>query len=102
MEEPPRRVIQNSLFCVCEGSSPRQSCVEPGLRPGQARRAAVFHSACRIISPMPPTPTSAGVLTFEQARHVVEEHAATLRPRGKELVELLDSQGRILAEPVLA
>jgi molybdopterin molybdotransferase len=51
---------------------------------------------------MPPTPTSAGVLTFEQARHVVEEHAATLRPRGKELVELLDSQGRILAEPVLA
>jgi molybdopterin molybdotransferase len=41
-------------------------------------------------------------LTFEQARHVVEEHAATLHPRGKELVELLDSQGRILAEAVLA
>jgi molybdopterin molybdotransferase len=45
---------------------------------------------------------SANVLTFEQARHVVEEHAATLRPRGKELVELLDSLGQILAEPVLA
>jgi len=46
--------------------------------------------------------TSATILTFEQARHVVEEHAANLRPRGKELVELLDSPGQILAEPVLA
>jgi molybdopterin molybdotransferase len=44
----------------------------------------------------------AAILSFEQARHVVEEHAATLRPRGKELVELLDSPGQILAEPVLA
>jgi molybdopterin molybdotransferase len=51
---------------------------------------------------MPSTPTSATILSFEQARHVVEEHAATLRPRGKELVELLDSSGQILAEPVLA
>lgn len=42
------------------------------------------------------------ILSFEQARHVVEEHAATLRPRGKELVELLDSRGRVLAEPVFA
>jgi molybdopterin molybdotransferase len=47
-------------------------------------------------------PTSAAILTFEQARHVVEEHAATLRPRGKELVELLDSPSQILAESVLA
>jgi molybdopterin molybdotransferase len=45
---------------------------------------------------------SAPILTFEQARHVVEEHAATLRPRGKELVELLDSPGQVLAEPVFA
>jgi molybdopterin molybdotransferase len=51
---------------------------------------------------MPTTATSASVLSFEQARHVVEEHAATLRPRGKELVELLDSPGQVLAEPVLA
>jgi molybdopterin molybdotransferase len=47
-------------------------------------------------------PTPATILSFEKARHVVEEHAATLRPRGKELVELLDSPGQILAEPVLA
>jgi molybdopterin molybdotransferase len=32
----------------------------------------------------------------------VEEHAARLRPRGKELVELLDSAGQVLAEPVIA
>jgi molybdopterin molybdotransferase len=42
------------------------------------------------------------ILSFEEARHMVEEHAARLRPRGKELLELLDSAGRILAEPVAA
>jgi molybdopterin molybdotransferase len=47
-------------------------------------------------------PTPATILKFEQARHLVEQHAATLRPRGKELVELLDSLGQVLAEPVLA
>jgi molybdopterin molybdotransferase len=46
--------------------------------------------------------TPSTVLTFEQARHLIEQHAATLRPRGKELVELLDSPGQILAEPVFA
>jgi molybdopterin molybdotransferase len=46
--------------------------------------------------------TPSTILTFEQARRLVEQHAATLRPRGKELVELLDSPGQILAEPVLA
>jgi molybdopterin molybdotransferase len=55
-----------------------------------------------MISSMSSTSSSAGVLSFEQARHLVEEHAATLRPRGKELVELLDSPGQVLAEPVLA
>src|SRR5579872_4123069 len=42
------------------------------------------------------------ILSFEDARHLVEQHAAAVRPRGKELVALLDSQGLILAEPVLA
>jgi molybdopterin molybdotransferase len=51
---------------------------------------------------MPPTPTPASILSFEQARHLVEEHAGALRPRGKELVALLDSAGQALAEPVLA
>lgn len=50
---------------------------------------------------MPSAPTNT-VLSFGDARHLVEEHASRLRPRGKELVELLDSAGQVLAEPVLA
>lgn len=46
------------------------------------------------------------ILSFEEARHLVEHHAAALHPRGKELMELLDeagaSAGQVLAEPVLA
>jgi len=51
---------------------------------------------------MPSSPSPASVLGFEDARHVVEEHASHLRPRGKELLELLDSVGRVLAEPIPA
>jgi len=50
---------------------------------------------------MPSDPPST-ILSFEEARHVVEDHAARLRPSGKELVELLDSVGQVLAEPVVA
>jgi molybdopterin molybdotransferase len=49
------------------------------------------------VAPQPPI-----ILNFEAARHLVEEHAAGLRPRGKELVELLESAGGVLAEPVTA
>src|SRR5271167_1195802 len=42
------------------------------------------------------------VFSFEEARHCVEEHAAGLRPQGKDIVELLDSAGRVLAELVFA
>src|SRR6266536_6647264 len=42
------------------------------------------------------------VLTFEDARHLVEEHAKRLRPKGRELLALLDASGRILAEPIHA
>jgi molybdopterin molybdotransferase len=51
---------------------------------------------------MPSTTASTTILSFEQARHVVEEHAARLRPQGKELVELLEGAGLILAEPIAA
>jgi molybdopterin molybdotransferase len=51
---------------------------------------------------MPPSAAPGNVLSFEDARHVVEERASHLRPQGKELLELLDSVGRILAEPVFA
>jgi molybdopterin molybdotransferase len=42
------------------------------------------------------------VLSFEEARHVVEEHSAHLHSRSKDLADLLDSRGLILAEPILA
>jgi molybdopterin molybdotransferase len=51
---------------------------------------------------MPAAPQPPIVLSFEAARHLVEEHAAGLRPRGKELVELLESAGCVLAEPMAA
>jgi len=51
---------------------------------------------------MPSGADRAKVLSFEDARQVVEEQASHLRPQGKELLELLDSLGRTLAEPVFA
>jgi molybdopterin molybdotransferase len=42
------------------------------------------------------------VLSFEKARHTVEQHAAQVRPRGTETVGLLAASGRVLAEPVVA
>ncbi|MGO9127056.1 MAG: gephyrin-like molybdotransferase Glp [Terriglobales bacterium] len=48
-------------------------------------------------------PAPGRVLSFEDARRTVEEHAAQLRPHhGKELVELLDGASQILAEVVPA
>jgi len=49
-----------------------------------------------------PSTSAPTVLSFEQARHVVEEHAAHLGPTGKQEVGLLESAGRILAEPLVA
>jgi molybdopterin molybdotransferase len=46
-------------------------------------------------------PTSM-VVSFEEARRIVDEQAARLRPQGKELVGLLESAGRVLAEPIHA
>jgi len=51
---------------------------------------------------MAAVPEPSLILSFEEARHLVEGHASRLRPRSKELLELLDSAGRILAEPVAA
>jgi molybdopterin molybdotransferase len=66
------------------------------------------NTRCRIISCMAALPEPSLILSFEQARHLVEHHAAALHPRGKELVDLIDSvsgsggAGQVLAEPVLA
>src|SRR5436305_12079880 len=70
----------------------------------EARYQRRQYGVCRIISRMAAVPKPSLILTFEEARHLVEYHAATLHPRGKELLDLLDaaSAGQVLAESVLA
>lgn len=51
-----------------------------------------------MSAPSAPAP----VLSFEDARRVVEEQAALLQPGKTEVVDLLAAAGRVLAEPVLA
>ena len=51
---------------------------------------------------MATVPQPSLILSFEDARRVVEEHAGKLRPSGKELTDLLDSLGQVLAEPLVA
>jgi molybdopterin molybdotransferase len=51
---------------------------------------------------MAASPEPAAIPSFEDARHIVETHAAALREPIIESVELLLSAGRVLAEPVLA
>jgi molybdopterin molybdotransferase len=46
--------------------------------------------------------TSARVLSFEEARHAVEQHAANVRAADAETADLLATAGRVLAEPILA
>jgi molybdopterin molybdotransferase len=48
------------------------------------------------------SPEPAAIPSFEDARHIVEAHAAALGEPAIERVELLQSVGRVLAEPVLA
>jgi molybdopterin molybdotransferase len=45
---------------------------------------------------------AADFLSFEDARRMVEEYASLLRPRGRELLGLVDASGRVLAEPIHA
>src|SRR6266566_6896 len=58
--------------------------------------------SCRIILCMAAQPEPSLILSFEEARHVVEAHAARLRPCGKELADLLEATGQVLAEPIVA
>jgi len=42
------------------------------------------------------------VLSFEDARHVVERHATEVPERETEVIDLLAAAGRVLAEPIIA
>jgi molybdopterin molybdotransferase len=57
-----------------------------------------------MIFRMAAVPEPSLILSFEDARHLVEDHAVPLRPRGKELVELLEAAaaGQVLAETIFA
>ncbi len=44
----------------------------------------------------------ATLLSFEEARRIVEDHASSLRPKGRELLGLLDASGRVLAQAIHA
>jgi molybdopterin molybdotransferase len=45
---------------------------------------------------------SPAIVSFEDARHLVEEHALQLRPQGTETLDLLASVGSVLAEAIAA
>jgi len=47
-------------------------------------------------------PEQSRVLSFEDARHLAEEHAAKLSPPQTELVDLLVADRRVLATPILS
>jgi len=51
---------------------------------------------------MAAAPDRPTILSFEDARHLVEQHAAALPPGEAERVPLLEAAGRVLAQPVLA
>jgi molybdopterin molybdotransferase len=61
-----------------------------------AKKQAGYHP-CMIS-----TALTTGIVSFEQARRMVEQHAATVAPRGAETVELLAALGRVLAEGIVA
>jgi molybdopterin molybdotransferase len=47
-------------------------------------------------------PESNHILSFEDARHLVERHAAQIQPVGKNQIDLIEAVGSVLAEPVAA
>src|ERR1700758_5114987 len=51
---------------------------------------------------MAAAPEQPNILSFEDARHVVERQAAGVQPSEMESVALLSSLSRVLAEPVVA
>jgi molybdopterin molybdotransferase len=57
-----------------------------------------FHYHLRMVPP----PTQSLVLSFEDARRVVEEQASHIVPDANETVSLLHAAGRVLAEPIAA
>src|ERR1700756_3688174 len=51
---------------------------------------------------MAAVPQQASILSFEDARYLVENHAAQIRPGEVELEQILATAGRVLARPIVA
>ena len=51
---------------------------------------------------MPSASVIPGIMSFEDARHTVERHAAQVSPGATESSDLLSAHGRVLGEPILA
>jgi molybdopterin molybdotransferase len=51
---------------------------------------------------MPSVSQPAGIVSFEDARHMVEQHASQVSPGDVESTGLLSASGRVLAEPISA
>src|SRR5262249_5791805 len=54
----------------------------------------IFHMGVNAVTP--------GVVTFEDARHIVERHALAAAPGTPETIGLLSAAGRVLAEAIIA
>jgi molybdopterin molybdotransferase len=61
-----------------------------------AKKQAGYHPC------MSSSASTAGIVSFEQARRLVEQHAATVCPGEVETVDLLAGLGRVLAEGIVA
>ena len=68
-----------------------------GVRSAEAIQLNFFYAV--VMAPGSAQPT---ILSFEDARRVVEQHAAQIHPCVTEAVDLLAAAGRVLAEAVLA
>jgi molybdopterin molybdotransferase len=51
---------------------------------------------------MPSVARETGIVTFEEARHIVEQHASGISPRETEITGLLSAAGRVLAQSIVA
>ncbi|HZQ19852.1 MAG TPA: gephyrin-like molybdotransferase Glp [Terriglobales bacterium] len=74
-----------------------RSAILPHVRPNWLFSRIPRYHFCMAAQPEQPN-----ILSFEAARALVEEHASRVRARGRELLSLLDSLGRVLAEAVHA
>jgi molybdopterin molybdotransferase len=82
----------------------RFACVNPAV--GKRLLARIItprlRENFRYHLSMAAPPTQSLVLSFEDARRVVEEQASHMAPRGDETLALLHAASRVLAEPITA